>query len=103
MAERKIDVTLNSIRAVGRFTSLNSTTDCEVSVYVAGEMKIPGDSIMGLFAINLLKPLKVVIKADTEKHIQSLLEKYTQENIEFTESEVHKISKGENIYGTANV
>ena len=48
---------------------------------------VPGDSIMGLFATNLLKPLKVEIKAENDRDIKKLLEKYDQENITFTELE----------------
>lgn len=82
---KTISVMLNSIRAVTRFVEANAVTKTEVKVYITEEITVPGDSIMGLFATNLLKPLKVEIKAENGRDIEKLLEKYDQENITFTE------------------
>lgn len=84
---KSISVMLNSIRAVTRFVEANAVTKAEVKVDITEEITVPGDSIMGLFATNLLKPLQVEIKAENGRDIEKLLEKYDQENITFIELE----------------
>lgn len=79
-----IEVQLMSIPAVQKFSLLNQRSPCEVRVFITDDITVPGDSIMSLFSINLLKPLKVeVSEEDDVKEVEYLLQTYTDNNVKY--------------------
>lgn len=63
-----LDVSLNTIEKVKKFTSLTNSFDCDVDV-LQGRYIVAGKSIMGIFSLNLTETVTVVIESDDEKEI----------------------------------
>lgn len=91
---RTISVKLSSISMVVNFTNINQDTDCDVKVKASEHVSVQGDSIMGLFAINLLEPLVVDIEGDKE-NINDLMQKYDEAGIIYTDgTEINRADTG---------
>lgn len=78
--KQKFYVLLNSIKAVTNFVEVNSIMHIDVQVHITDTVTVSGDSIMGLFSANLLKPLKIDVEAD-EDAVKKLLAEYNKRNI----------------------
>lgn len=77
---QKFYVLLNSIKAVTNFCEANSLSHIDVQVHISDTVTVSGDSIMGLFSANLLKPLEIDIK-DNEDAVKKLLAEYDKRDI----------------------
>lgn len=69
-----LDVLLNTIDKVKRFTTITNNFDCEIDV-IQGKYIVDGRSIMGIFSLNLTETVTVEIESDDEKEIDRFLEK----------------------------
>lgn len=58
-------IKLNTIEDVNNFSSLCSQYDDDIDVK-QGRQVIDGKSILGIFSLNLLEPLKVIIDSDND-------------------------------------
>ncbi len=57
---KKVQISLNSVDKVRDFVNLASKLDCDLDL-VSGRYMIDGKSIMGIFSLNLLKPIEMNI------------------------------------------
>lgn len=67
-----LDVLLNTINKVKKFTNITKKFDCEINV-LQGRYIVSGRSIMGIFSLNLTNPVTVEIESDDEKEIDRFL------------------------------
>lgn len=79
---RIIFITLNSVRAVTRFVNINQKTNCETLINIDKNNVISAKSIMSIFSINLLKPLKETITGNNSD-ISKLLDQYDDAQLSF--------------------
>lgn len=77
-------LTLNTVSKVNRFANICQSTPAEVTIYDSNGNAVPGDSIMGLFAISLLQPVSMDIKGE-ERYAVRILDRLADEGIEVTE------------------
>lgn len=68
-----LDVLLNTIERVKKFTDIASTFDCDVDV-LQGRYIISGKSVIGVFSLNLTAPITVEIESDDEDEVNRFLE-----------------------------
>lgn len=68
-----LDVVLNTIEKVKKFTDITNKFNCEVDV-LQGKYIVDGRSIMGVFSLDLTKTVIVEIESDDEKEIDRFLE-----------------------------
>lgn len=69
-----LDVSLNTISKVKRFTNIANTFDCEIDV-LQGRYIVAAKSLMGIFSLNLTETVTVEIESDNEKELDRFLEK----------------------------
>jgi phosphotransferase system HPr-like phosphotransfer protein len=69
-----LDVSLNTIEKVKKFTNIANSFDCDVDV-LQGRYIVAGKSIMGIFSLNLTETVTVEIESDNEKEIDRFLKK----------------------------
>lgn len=67
-----LDVVLNTIEKVKKFTDITNKFNCEVDV-LQGKYIVDGRSIMGVFSLDLTKTAIVEIESDDEKEIDRFL------------------------------
>ncbi len=67
-----LDVLLNTIEKVKKFTTFSNNFDCEIDV-LQGKYIVDGRSIMGIFSLNLTDVVTVKIESDDEKEIDRFL------------------------------
>lgn len=63
-----LDVSLNTIDKVKKFTKITNSFNCEIDV-LQGRYIVSGRSIMGIFSLNLTDTVTVEIESDDEKEI----------------------------------
>ena len=59
-------IRLNSIEKVKNFVSRVSTFECDVDI-IYGRYVIDGKSMMGIFSLNLMNPITVMILSNDEE------------------------------------
>lgn len=69
-----LDVSLNTINKVKKFTNIANKFDCDVDV-LQGKYIVDGRSIMGIFSLNLTETVTVEIESNDEKEIDRFLKK----------------------------
>ena len=69
-----LDVSLNTISKVKKFTNIANSFDCEIDVF-QGRYIISAKSLMGIFSLNLTETVAVEIESDDEKEIDRFLKK----------------------------
>ena len=67
-----LDVALNTIGKVKKFTNIANSFDCEIDV-LQGKYIVDGRSIMGIFSLNLTETVTVEIESNNEKEIDRFL------------------------------
>lgn len=67
-----LDVSLNTISKVKKFTNIANSFDCEIDV-LQGRYIVSGKSIMGIFSLNLTNTATVEIESDDEKEIDRFI------------------------------
>lgn len=70
---KSFEILLSSISDVKRFVSAAALADCEIDV-ISGRYVVDGKSILGLFSVDLAKPVRVEIHG-TEAQAEALREK----------------------------
>ena len=73
---------VNTIKRALEFAQLNMSSGCSVHVNISG-IKLPGDSIMSLFSIDLTKWFDTEIKTDDAEKAYALLRKYADHDIPY--------------------
>ena len=68
---KRINVSLNSIEKVKTFVNDINRFDCDFDL-VSGRYVIDAKSIMGLFSLDLSKPIELIIHADGDELDQAL-------------------------------
>lgn len=63
-----LDVSLNTISKVKKFTNIANSFDCEIDV-LQGRYIVAAKSLMGIFSLNLTNTVTVEIESDDEKEI----------------------------------
>ena len=72
--DKKVTVLLNDITKAKEFNNEASTYDeCDIDL-VRGRYVIDAKSIMGIFSLDLSKPVDVVIHSDNEEEINRFIE-----------------------------
>lgn len=66
-------ILINTIDRVKRFTQKVSVLDAEVDI-VSGRYIVDAKSIMGIFSLDILKPLTVIIHSEDEEEISKFNE-----------------------------
>lgn len=66
-------ILINTIDRVKRFTQKVSVMDAEVDI-VSGRYIVDAKSIMGIFSLDILKPLTVIIHSEDEEEINKFNE-----------------------------
>ena len=79
MKIKVLDVLLNTIDKVKRFTNIANKFDCDVDV-IQGKYTVDGRSILGIFSLNLTDTVTVEIENDNERYTMEI----KQFNIENT-------------------
>ena len=67
-----LDVLLNTINKVKRFTNIANRFDCDVDV-IQGKHTIDAKSVLGVFSLDLTKTVTVEIESDDEEEIDRML------------------------------
>lgn len=67
-----LDVSLNTISKVKKFTNIANDFDCEIDV-LQGRYIVSGRSIMGIFSLNLTNTVTVEIESDDENEIDRFI------------------------------
>ena len=67
---------LNTVERVNTFVSVNSASSCVVDVF-RDRYQVDGKSIMGVFSLEVSRPVKVAIRG-TEEEIAALDSKYKE-------------------------
>lgn len=67
-----LDISLNTIDKVKKFTKITNSFNCEIDV-LQGRYIVSGRSIMGIFSLNLTDTVTVEIESDDEKEIDRFL------------------------------
>lgn len=67
-------VRINSIETVKQFVNAACECECDISLQ-SGRYVIDGKSIMGVFSLDLTKPIGLIIEADDEETKNFALEK----------------------------
>ena len=68
---KRINVSLNSIEKVKTFVNDINRFDCDFD-HVSGRYVIDAKSIMGIFSLDLSKPIELIIHADGDELDQAL-------------------------------
>ena len=68
-----LDVSLNTISKVKKFTNIANTFDCEIDI-LQGRYTIDAKSVLGVFSLDLTKTVIVEIESDDEKEIDRFIE-----------------------------
>lgn len=68
-----LDVLLNTIEKVKKFTDISNTFDFDIDV-IQGRYVVDAKSIMGIFSLNLTEMLTVKIESNNDKEIARFLE-----------------------------
>lgn len=66
-------ILINTIERVKRFTQQVSSLDTDVDI-VSGRYIVDAKSIMGVFSLDILKPLTVIIHSEDEEEINKFNE-----------------------------
>ena len=66
-------VRLNTIEKVKNFVSRVSTFECDVDI-IYGRYVIDGKSMMGIFSLNLMNPITVMILSNDEEDLKNFFE-----------------------------
>ena len=66
-------IRLNSIEKVKNFVSRVSTFECDVDI-IYGRYVIDGKSMMGIFSLNLMNPITVMILSNDEEDLKNFFE-----------------------------
>ena len=66
-------VRLNTIEKVKNFVSRVSTFECDVDI-IYGRYVIDGKSMMGIFSLNLMNPITVMILSNDEEDLKIFFE-----------------------------
>lgn len=69
-----LDVSLNTISKVKKFTNITNSFDCEINV-LQSRYIVSGRSIMGIFSLNLTNTVTVEIESDDGREIDKFLKK----------------------------
>ena len=69
-----LDVSLNTINKVKKFTNIVNQFECDIDV-LQGKYIVDGRSIMGIFSLNLTETVTVEIESDDKKEIDRFLKK----------------------------
>lgn len=69
---KKVSIKLETINDVKNFVSAVTTFECDFDI-VADRYVVDAKSIMGIFSLDLSKPLDLHINTDDEKEISSVL------------------------------
>jgi phosphotransferase system HPr-like phosphotransfer protein len=68
-------IILPTISDVKEFVGIVNGFECEVDL-LSGRYAVDAKSIMGIFSLDLSKPLKVNIQCDTAEDLSSAIEKF---------------------------
>ena len=68
-----LDVLLNTINKVKKFTTITNKFDCNIDV-LQGRYTVDGKSIRGVISLDLTKTVIVEIDSDDEKEIDKFLD-----------------------------
>ena len=71
--ENSCVIRLNSIEKVKNFVSRVSTFECDVDI-IYGRYVIDGKSMMGIFSLNLMNPITVMILSNDEEDLKNFFE-----------------------------
>ena len=69
---KKVTIKLDTINDVKNFVSAVTTFECDFDI-VADRYVVDAKSIMGIFSLDLSKPLDLHINTDDEKEISAVL------------------------------
>ena len=67
-----LDVSLNTIDKVKKFTKITNSFNCEIDV-LQGRYIVSGRSIMGIFSLNLTDTVTVEIESDDDELIDKFI------------------------------
>ncbi len=71
---KTISVGLNSIETAKRFAVINTESACDVTL-TSGKYAVDGQSILGIFGLDLTKPIDVTVEGE-EEDIEKLMKGY---------------------------
>jgi len=72
---KSITIQLKAINDVKEFVGVTAGLTCDVDL-VSGRYVIDGKSIMGIFSLDLSKPIEVQVNGDCEEECIAKLEKF---------------------------
>lgn len=61
-----MEVTINNIDKVRKFVDIVSRFDCDIDL-VSGHTMVDAKSILGIFSLNIMKPMTMIIHDNAEK------------------------------------
>lgn len=67
-----LDISLNTIDKVKKFTKITNSFNCEIDV-LQGRYIVSGRSIMGIFSLNLTDTVTVEIESDDDELIDKFI------------------------------
>lgn len=72
-----MEVTINNIDKVRKFVDIVSRFDCDIDL-VSGHTMVDAKSILGIFSLNIMKPMTMIIRdnAENAEVIKNSLKEY---------------------------
>lgn len=77
MIKFECELLLDKVESVKKFVHFNTMHTCEVDV-LQNRQVIDGKSIMGVFSLDLSKPVKVVVMAEGDDELNAIKEVYKE-------------------------
>jgi phosphotransferase system HPr-like phosphotransfer protein len=72
---KRFKIVLSSIEDVKNFTAIMNKETCDADI-VSGKYVVDAKSIMGIFSLDLSKPLELAIHSDDVKETEVKIQKY---------------------------
>lgn len=63
---KEMNILINTINKIEDFANIAGKSKCNIDI-VQGQRMIDGASIMGLFSINITRPVKMIVRAKNKK------------------------------------
>lgn len=73
--KKELTVVLNQIQTAKEFVAAASASICDVDVG-SGKYIVDGKSLLGIFSMDLSKPVKVVVNGGSEADVDALVAKF---------------------------
>jgi len=72
---KRLKINLSTIQDVKKFVNIVNKYDSEIDL-VSGKYTVDGKSIMGIFSLDLLKPIELIVHSDAADALMAEVEQF---------------------------